>query len=116
MAYIKAAEKNDASLYVSAAVIAEVWRTPAPANAAKLLSQTTVVALDIARSKRVGELIGATVTAQLVDAAVAALAIELLPSLVLTSDVADIERLARAGGVSCNLRVLTNSDVIVELV
>jgi predicted nucleic acid-binding protein len=53
MAYLKAAEKNDAALYVSAAVIAEVWRSPAPANAAKLLSRTTVVSLDIERSKRV---------------------------------------------------------------
>jgi hypothetical protein len=112
MAYIKAAEKTDASLYVSAAVIAEVWRNPAPANAAKLVSQATVVPLDHARSKQVGELLGATAT-QLVDSAVAALAIELQPSLVLTSDLHDIERLLRAGGVSCNLRMLRKSDVIV---
>jgi hypothetical protein len=113
MAYIKAAEKTDASLYVSAAVIAEVWRNPAPANAAKLVSQATVVPLDHARSKQVGELLGATGTTQLVDSAVAALAIELRPSLVLTSDLHDIERLLRAGGVSCNLRMLRKSDVIV---
>jgi hypothetical protein len=116
MAYIKAAEKNDASVYVSAAVIAEVWRNPAPANGVKLLSQATVVPLDIVRSKHVGALLGATGTTQLVDSAVAALAIELRPSLVLTSDISDIERLVRAGGVSCNLRALTKSGVIVALI
>ena len=116
LAYIKAAEQNDVSLYVSASVIAEIWRKPAPANAAKLLSQVTVVPLDIERSKRVGELLGATGTTQLVGAAVAALAVELAPSLVMTSDVADIEQLVRAAGVTCNLRARSRSSVIAELV
>jgi predicted nucleic acid-binding protein len=116
LAYIKAAERSDVSLYVSASVIAEVWRKPVPANAAKLLSQVTVVPLDIERAKHVGELLGATGTMQLVDAAVAALAVELVPSLVLTSDVADIERLVRAAGVTCNLRARGTSSVLADLV
>jgi len=116
MAFIKAAEKTDSPLFVSTAVIAEVWRNPPPANSAKLLIQATAVPLDITRSQRARELLGLSGTRQVVNSAVAALAIELRPSLVLTSDVSDIARLVRAGGFSCNRRSLRTSHVIVDLV
>jgi hypothetical protein len=82
---------------------------PSTCDAAKLVSQANMPPLDHLRSQHVGELLGATGTTQLVDSAVAALAIALQPSLVLTSDLHDIERLLRAGGVSCNLRMLRKS-------
>jgi len=93
--YVKAAEMEEAQIYISAAVIAEVWRSPLPANFSKILGLGEVIALDETRAKQVGELLGRSGTSQVTDAAVAVLALEFAPSIVLSSDVADIERLVR---------------------
>jgi hypothetical protein len=96
------ADENNDLVVIPAAVVAECWRRPAHAQAAKLLlGANEIVALTERRARFVGELLDVAGIAQIADGSVADLAIEHIPSLVLTSDVADIERLVTAGGVEC---------------
>lgn len=76
----------------SAGVVAQVWRSGrTQANLARVLPGLDVVALDEVAGKRVGELLGANKTRDIVDAHLA----QLVESgdIVLTSDESDIQAL-----------------------
>jgi hypothetical protein len=96
---------DDATILIPAAVVAEVWRHPPRARSTALIeSSNDVIPLTLARAREAGELLGSSSTTQIVDACVAALAIGSAPSLVLTSDVHDLEALIEAAG----------ADVLIE--
>jgi hypothetical protein len=109
------ADENNDLVVIPAAVVAECWRRPARAQAAKLLlGANEVAALTERRARSVGELLGDAGIAHIADGSVADLAIEHIPSLVLTSDVADIERLIRAGGVECTTGTAAAAPVRIQ--
>lgn len=116
LATFLAADK-DATILIPAAVVAEMWRRPPrPRSTSLIESANAVVALTLERAQYVGELLGASSTTQIVDACVATLAIASAPSLVLTSDVHDIEALVRAAGVTCPIGATAKStaSVVIE--
>ncbi len=86
----------------SADVVAQVWRGGRQrVNLARVLPGVDVVGLDDVAAKRVGELLGASATSDLVDAHVALL---VQPSArVLTSDPDDLKALLRTRGVKARL-------------
>jgi hypothetical protein len=79
-------------------VIGQVWRggTGRQANLARLLAGLEIVPLDDKLGRRVGMLLAATKTRDVVDGAVALLAID--GDEILTSDPADLRRLVKATG------------------
>lgn len=116
LAAFLAADK-DATILIPAAVVAEMWRRPPHARSAALIdSANGVVPLTLERARAVGELLGISSIRQIVDADVAALAIASAPSLVLTSDVHDIEALIKAAGITCRVSATTMSraSVVIE--
>jgi hypothetical protein len=67
-------ERRGTAMITSAGVVAQVWRgVPRQANLARVLRGTEVRVLDQAAARRVGELLGATRTRDVVDAHVALL-------------------------------------------
>jgi hypothetical protein len=67
-------ERRGTATITSAGVVAQVWRgVPRQANLARVLRGTEVRVLDQAAARRVGELLGATRTRDVVDAHVALL-------------------------------------------
>lgn len=116
LATFLAADK-DATILIPAAVVAEIWRrSPRARSTALIESANGVVPLTHERAQDIGELHGTSSTLQIVDASVAALAIASAPSLVLSSDVHDIEALVKAAGVTCRIRATTASTeaVVIE--
>lgn len=116
LATFLAADK-DATILIPAAVVAEIWRRPArPRSTSLIESANDVVPLTLERAEDIGELLGTSATTQIVDASVAALAIGSAPSLVLSSDVHDIEALIKAAGVTCRVGATTksNASVLIE--
>jgi hypothetical protein len=78
---------------VPAGVLAQAWRDGArQAQLARLLQGCDVVDLDAATAKRIGTLLGASDTPDVIDAHVAVLAAD-RAATVITSDVGDIEHL-----------------------
>ncbi len=96
---IAGANAEGATILIPATVIAEIWRTP-PRPYARMVVESVdeVVALDAALARRVGALIGAAGSTQIVDASVALVAIHSKPSIVVTTDPADIASLLKAAG------------------
>ncbi len=95
---------EDAEIVIPAAVVAEIWRQPPRARSSALIeSADDIEPLTLAHAREVGALLGTSATTQIADACVATLAAACAPSLVLTSDVADIERLLTAMGVACRV-------------
>ena len=95
------ARRSSAPITVPAGCVAQVWRNPArQARTATLLRQSNVeiVALDDADARRVGLLLAATGTRDVVDAHVA-LCAHRTGRPVLTSDPDDIRRLAPSADV-----------------
>jgi hypothetical protein len=96
---IAAAAAEGATIFVPAAVIAEVWRTPPrPRSQALLELIDETVALDSALAQRVGALIGMAGSTQIVDGSVALVAIRAKPSIVITADPKDIAALLKTAG------------------
>jgi len=96
-----AATADGATILLPAAVIAEIWRTPPrPLSKTVVDFADEIVALDDALARQVGALIGAARSTQIVDGSVALVAIQSKPSIVLTSDPADIASLLKAAGES----------------
>jgi hypothetical protein len=96
---------DDATILIPATVVAEIWRDPPrPRSTSLIEASNDVVPLTLARARAAGELLGSSWTTQIVDACVAALAIGSAPSLILTSDVRDLEALIEAAG----------ADVLIE--
>src|SRR3989442_1083334 len=87
---------------VPAVVVAQVSRSTGQVQLRRLLHGCSVVPLDAASAHEAGRLLGATKTSDVVDAAVVAASSN--DAHILTSDVADIERLVRAAGKCCVLR------------
>ena len=84
---IAAAATDGATILLPATVIAEIWRTPPrPRSKAVVDLVDEIVALDAGLARRVGALIGAAGSTQIVDGSVAIVAIQAKPSIVLTSD------------------------------
>jgi len=103
-AIVQAAADTGADVIVPATVIAETWRTPARANSAALLkSASSVWPLDDRGARAVGDLLTRDRSVQIVDANVVTIAIATKPSLVVTSDPTDIQRLVKAAGETCSL-------------
>lgn len=82
-----------------ATVVAQVWRDGSrQTNLARVLAGVDVLPLGPDRARRVGELLGATGTTDVVDAHVAVLAEP--TDRILTSDEGDLDWLLRARGVT----------------
>jgi hypothetical protein len=102
--FLEAAAREGATILLPAVVVAEMWRDPPRPLSAKLVGTADVVVpLDLSKAQSVGGLLGKTQTSQIVDANVATMAVDFNPSLVLTSDPADLELLVRALGASCSV-------------
>lgn len=95
-AMLRLLQRDGVPVVTSAGVVAQVWRDGGrrQANLARLLAGVDIAALDEVAAKRVGELLGANATSDLVDAHVALLAQP--DGRVLTSDDADIRALLRS--------------------
>jgi hypothetical protein len=93
-AMLRVLQRDGVPLLTSAGVVAQVWRSGRrQSNLARVLSGIRIAALDEVDGKRVGDLLGANATNDLVDAHVALL-VEPGGS-VLTSDGPEIEALLR---------------------
>ena len=95
VALVKSARLRDAIVLIPAGVLAETWRGPStnPRVARLLKTVDDFPPLDADCAKRIGTLLGATRSASPVDASVAEVALRYAPSLVATSDPADIRAL-----------------------
>ena len=82
---------------VPAPVVAQVSRSPRQARLRRFLTGCEVVPFGESEAHEAGRLLGLTRTADVVDAAVAAVAVR-QKGVILTSDPDDIERLVRASG------------------
>ncbi|MGH9242765.1 MAG: hypothetical protein ACRD29_00255 [Acidimicrobiales bacterium] len=93
-AMLRVLQRDGVSVHTSAGVVAQVWRDGRrQVNLARVLAGVDVAALDDVAAKKVGELLRANGTSDLVDAH-AALLVQPDGS-VLTSDEADIKALLR---------------------
>lgn len=94
-ALLRVLQRAGLPVRTSAGVVAQVWRDGRKqANLARVLAGVAVLAIDETSSRRIGELLAATGTADLVDAHVALLCTS--GDHVLTSDRGDIDALVRA--------------------
>lgn len=84
-------------------VVGQVWRggSRRQANLARLLPALTIVALDDARGRRAGVLLGRARRTDVIDAAVVLLSVD--GDMILTSDVRDLAPLAAAAGLHVDL-------------
>jgi hypothetical protein len=99
LARLDVAQREGVPVRTGATVVAQVWRDGSQqANLARLLAGVDVLPLTSDQARRVGELLGATGTTDVVDAHVAVLAEP--ADRVLTSDEEDVKRLLQARGVS----------------
>jgi hypothetical protein len=100
---LKVALQAEDAVVTHGGVIGQVWRGSGPRQAllAKALSVVEVHPLDEAAGKAAGELIAATRGRDVIDAAVVLLAAD--GDQLVTSDVDDLEPLARAAGIHLEL-------------
>src|ERR1700730_18144542 len=74
-AMLRVLQRDGVTVRTSAGAVAQVWRSGGKqANLARVLSGLDIAALEEASAKKVGELLGANRTSDLVDAHVALLA------------------------------------------
>lgn len=93
-AMLRVLQREGVSLHSSTGVVAQVWRNGTrQVNLARVLPGVDVVALDEVAARKVGELLGANRSDDLVDAHVALLVQP--EGTVLTSDEPDIKALLR---------------------
>lgn len=96
-AKLTVAQQQRLPVRTGATAVAQVWRDGArQANLARVLAGTDALPLDEEGARRVGELLRATGTTDIVDAHVAVLAEA--ADRVLTSDPEDMDRLLQARG------------------
>lgn len=94
-ALLRVLQRAGVPVRTSAGVVAQVWRDGRKqANLARVLAGVAVLAIEETASRRIGELLAATGTADLVDAHVALLCTS--GDHVLTSARGDIDALVRA--------------------
>ena len=102
LALLRVAQTGRIPVRTSAGVIAQSWRDGArQAILARLLSGTTIAAIDASAGRRIGELLARNRTADIVDGHVALLANR--GDTVITSDNGDIARLLATCGVQANI-------------
>lgn len=82
------------------AVLAQVWRSARQVQLARLVTGCRPHPITFEQARAVGELLAATGTTDVVDAAVVVAARQLRPVAVVTSDRRDLERLGRAAGLA----------------
>lgn len=80
-------------------VLAQVWRSPRQVQLARVVNGCRPHTLDLHGAREVGELLAASRTTDVVDAAVVVACRGLAPVAVVTSDRGDLTRLADAIGV-----------------
>lgn len=96
---IELGRRAGAGLRTAAPVVTQAWRHGArQARLARLLAGTHIAPVDVAAAKAGGELLAASGTSDAVDALLVGIARP--GDQVLTGDVADIERLVAARGMS----------------
>ncbi len=94
-AILKAAKTADTTVYAPAACFAEAWRDGSkPARLAMFLKGIhQFPPLELEDAKKIGELLSRSGTSQIVDAHLVTVAVRVSPSVVVTSDPADIQAL-----------------------
>jgi hypothetical protein len=101
-AMLRVAQQRQIPVRTSAAAVAQVWRNGArQALLARVLAGVAVAPLDLHIGKRLGALLGATGTRDVVDAHVASLAAA--GDKVLTTDSGDLRKLLNALAVEADL-------------
>lgn len=101
-ALLLVAQQERISVRTSSAVVGQVWRDGArQANLARVLAGVEIVALDPPAGRRIGELLAAAKTADVVDGHIALLVES--GDIVLTGDVTDITRLLEVRGVDVSV-------------
>jgi hypothetical protein len=99
---LRVAQQARIPVRTSAAAVAQVWRNGArQARLARVLTGVTVAPLDLNIGKRLGALLGATGTSDVVDAHIASLANT--GDQILTSDSDDLRKLLDILAVEVNL-------------
>ncbi len=99
---LRVLQREGMSVHTSATAVAQVWRDgPRQANLARVLPGIDIAAMDDATARRVGELLRASNSNDLVDAHVALLVQP--EGSVLTTDEADIRALLRIRRVRAHL-------------
>lgn len=100
---LKRSKRRRVPVVTSAAVVGQVWRDGArQVNLARTMGGVVVKALDEVTGQRLGELLAASRTADVIDAHVALLVRDF--DLILTSDPDDIRRLLDTRGVRAVVR------------
>ncbi len=95
---LRVLQRQGTPLRASAAAVAQAWRGSRQVNLARVLTGVGVVSLSASDSRRIGELLAATRTADVVDGHVALLADP--GDIILTSDPDDLSALIDARGVA----------------
>jgi len=102
-AMLRVCHRDGVPVRTSAGVVAQTWRSgPRQANLARVLAGVDIAMIDDLTSRRIGELLGVSGTADLVDAHVALLATP--GCTILTSDERDIAHLLDARRVRARVR------------
>jgi hypothetical protein len=104
-AQLRVLQQQGTPLRASASVVGQVWRDARrQANLARVLAGVGIEPLSAGDGTRIGELLGQTGSADIVDAHVALLAAP--ADLVLTSDPGDIRVLLQARGVPARVQAV----------
>ncbi len=101
-AVIASARKRRSSIVVPASVVAQTWLGPSthPLAAKFVGSIDMFPALDVGAARRIGALLHRSKTADIVDGNVAEIAVGMRPSMVVTSDRSDLDRIFTSANVS----------------
>ena len=104
-ATLRVLQQRSTPLQASSAVVAQVWRDGrTQANLARVLTGVGIAPLGAADSRRIGELLGRTTTADVVDGHVALLADP--GDILFTSDPGDLKTLIDRRGITADVRVV----------
>jgi hypothetical protein len=116
-AFLRAARLERAPIIVPASVVAEIWRNPPRHQSTTLIAAAQqIVVLDDRQARAVGALLGVSGTTQIVDAHVCTIAVNLVPSLIVTSDPNDIAVLIAAFDATHGSRGSAAADVIIHAI
>jgi len=114
-AFLEAARRVSATIVIPATVIAEIWRSPPRHQSATMLRPPRAIApLEGSSARAVGVLLGKAAATQITDAHVCSVAIDVRPSIIVTSDPEDISALLEAADVSYSTGERRKVDVIIR--
>ncbi len=104
-AKLRVLQRRSTALRASSAVVAQVWRDGSrQANLARVLTGVSIEPLGRGDSRRIGELLGRTMTADVVDGHVALLTEP--ADVVFTSDPDDLRALLEARGITADVQAV----------